>query len=286
MHNGEWGKQMSKKKLHKVLVYALLILGLLTVVLPLYITFITSFKSTSETITNYLSLPTKWYFGNFKYILFKKGFWRALLNTAVITAVVAAGDVILMPMLGYSVARRMNEDRKWRGFYFYLLIGIFIPFQVKMIPLVQMMSALKMMSPVGLAILCIGSTTCEATFLYTGYLAGIPRDLEEAASIDGSGTFYTYRKIIFPLMQPIIATSVIKDCLWTWNDFTLPLIILNRSPQYWTIVLYQYNFQSEAGVDYGLVFACLCISMIPILVIYLFLQRQIMSGLTSGAVKG
>ena len=82
-----------------------------------------------------------------------------------ITAVVAAGDVILMPMLGYSVARRMNEDRKWRGFYFYLLIGIFIPFQVKMIPLVQMMSALKMMSPVGLAILCIGSTTCEATFL-------------------------------------------------------------------------------------------------------------------------
>ena len=70
MHNGEWGKQMSKKKLHKVLVYALLILGLLTVVLPLYITFITSFKSTSETITNYLSLPTKWYFGNFKYILF------------------------------------------------------------------------------------------------------------------------------------------------------------------------------------------------------------------------
>mgnify|MGYP004694567959 FL=1 len=276
MHNGEWGKQMSKKKLHKVLVYALLILGLLTVVLPLYITFITSFKSTSETITNYLSLPTKWYFGNFKYILFKKGFWRALLNTAVITAVVAAGDVILMPMLGYSVARRMNEDRKWRGFYFYLLIGIFIPFQVKMIPLVQMMSALKMMSPVGLAILCIGSTTCEATFLYTGYLAGIPRDLEEAASIDGSSTFYTYRKIIFPLMQPIIATSVIKDCLWTWNDFT----------QYWTIVLYQYNFQSEAGVDYGLVFACLCISMIPILVIYLFLQRQIMSGLTSGAVKG
>ena len=98
--------------------------------------------------------------------------------------------------------------------------------------------------------------------------------------------FYTYRRIIFPLMQPIIATSVIKDCLWTWNDFTLPLIILNRSPQYWTIVLYQYNFQSEAGVDYGLVFACLCISMIPILVIYLFLQRQIMSGLTSGAVKG
>jgi raffinose/stachyose/melibiose transport system permease protein len=277
---------MKRKTVNKILIYILLVLGLMTIVIPLYITFVTSFKSTSETITNYLSLPKKLYLGNFQYILTKPGYWQALRNTAVITFIVACGDVLIMPMLGYSVGRRMSESKGWNRFYFFLLLGIFIPFQVKMIPIVQMMSALKMLNPIGLATLCIGSTTCEATFLYTGYLTGVPRDLEEAASIDGSTTFNTYKTIIFPLMKPIISTSVIKDCLWTWNDFTLPLITLNRSPQYWTLVLYQYNFQTEAGVDYGLVFACLCISIIPILIIYLFLQKQIMSGLTSGAVKG
>lgn len=277
---------MNRKKLSRVLTYALLILGLSSIVLPLYITFVTSFKSTSETITNYLSPPKVWYTGNFTYITSKPAFWRAMLNTAVITAIVALGDVVLMPMLGFAVGRRMTETKRWRRFYYFLLIGIFIPFQVKMIPIVQMMSYLNLMNPFGLAILCIGSTTCEATFLYTGFLASIPRDMEEAASIDGSKTFNTYLQIVFPLMKPIIATSVIKDCLWTWNDFTLPLITLNRSPQHWTLVLFQYNFQTEAGVDYGLVFACLCLSMIPIVTVYIFLQRQILAGLTNGAVKG
>ena len=277
---------VNRKKLYRFSIYFLLFLGLSTIVIPLYITFITAFKATSETITNYLSPPKVWYTGNFTYILSKPNFWRAMLNTIIITAIVALGDAILMPMLGYAVSRRMTESRRWKSFYFYLLIGIFIPFQVKMIPIVQMMSRLNMMNPVGLATLCIGSTTCEATFLYTGYLASIPRDMEEAASIDGAKTFYTYAHIVYPLMKPIIATSVIKDCLWTWNDFTLPLITLNRSPQYWTLTLFQYNFQTEAGVDYGLVFACLCISMIPIVTVYIFLQRQILAGLTNGAVKG
>lgn len=277
---------MKKKTLSRLLVYLCLILGLLLILLPLYITVCTAFKRTSDSLRNYLSLPTDLYIDNFKYIVTKPDYWQAFGNTVLITAVVCLGDALLMPMLGYAVGRRMEESKGWFRFYFYLLLGIFIPFQVKMVPIVQMMSALRMLNPFGLSVLCIGSTTCEATFLYTGYLKGIPRELENAASIDGASTWTAYKSIIYPLMRPIIATSVIKDGLWTWNDFTLPLITLNRSPKYWTLVLYQYNFQTEAGVDYGLAFACLCLSMIPILVFYLCLQKQIISGLTAGAVKG
>lgn len=277
---------MRKKILIRIVIYFFLILGALTIVMPLYITLITAFKRTSESIANYLSLPTAWYLGNFISIVSKAGYWRALLNTILITAVVVGGDIVIMPMLGYAVCRRMDESKAWKNLYFYLLLGIFIPFQVKMIPIVQMMSKLNMLNPLGLSILCIGSSTCEATFLYVGYLRGVPRDLESAAYIDGASTASAYRDIVFPLMKPIIATSVIKDGLWTWNDFTLPLITLNRSPDNWTLVLYQYNFKTEAGVDYGMVFACLCLSMIPILIFYLCLQKQIISGLTSGAVKG
>ena len=277
---------MKGKTGRKILVYCLLVLGVFFVILPLYISVVTAFKRTSDSIRNYLTPPSDLYLGNFGYILGKGDYWRAFINTVVITIIVMLGDMLIMPMLGYAVCRRMTTSKGWSHFYIYLLLGIFIPFQVKMIPIVQMMSKLNMLNPVGLATLCIGSSTCEATFLYVGYLRGIPTDLESAAYIDGASTFQAYRTIIYPLMGPIIATVVIKDGLWTWNDFTLPLITLNRSPKFWTLVLYQYNFQTEAGVDYGLVFACLVLSMIPILILYLFLQKQIISGLTSGAVKG
>jgi raffinose/stachyose/melibiose transport system permease protein len=277
---------MKRKTLQKILVYILLFLGILTILMPLYITVVTAFKSASESTVNYFALPSSLYLRNFQYIISKPAYWEAFRNTTLVTIIVCLGDVLIMPMLGYSVSRRMYNSKGWNRLYCYLLLGIFIPFQVKMIPIVQMMSALKMLNPLGLAILCIGSTTCEATFLYTGYLKGIPRELEEAAYIDGASTAKVFHSIVFPLMKPIIATAVIKDGLWAWNDFTLPLITLNRSPHYWTLVLYQYNFQTEAGVDYGLIFACLCLSIIPILIFYLFLQKQIVSGLTGGAVKG
>lgn len=277
---------MKRKPAATFAIYFFLILGVLMIALPLYITVVTAFKHTSESLTNYLSLPKEWYTGNFTYIVTKPDYWRAFFNTILVTAVVCLGDVFIMPMLGYAVGRRMTESKKWWRLYLYLLIGIFIPFPVKMIPIVQLLSNLNMLNPVGLSFLCIGSTTCEATFLYTGFLRGIPTDLESAAYIDGASTWQTYTKVVLPLMKPIIATTVIKDGLWAWNDFTLPLITLNRSPKYWTLTLYQYNFQTEAGVDYGLVFACLCLSMIPILIFYLCLQKQIISGLTAGALKG
>ncbi|MBQ8973643.1 MAG: carbohydrate ABC transporter permease [Clostridia bacterium] len=268
----------------KALTYVVCILGVLLVVFPLYVTVVTAFKSPNESARSFLTLPSSLYLDNFQNILRGGDYWTAFFNTVYITAFVLLGNLVIMPMLAYAVSRSMNISRWYRILYYYLLLGIFIPFQVKMIPLVKLMSSLNLMSPTGLSILCIGSSTCESVFLYVGYMESIPRDIEEAAYIDGASTAYTFYRVVLPLLKPILATAMIKDGLWIWNDYMLPLLILNKSASHWTLTLFAYNFRSTNAIDYGASFACYCLQMLPILVFYVFMQKNIIGGLTAGAV--
>ena len=274
-----------KRKQNNILTYLILILGVLLIILPLYVTLVTSFKSNEQSAQSFFSLPIPLYLESFKEILSSEKYYRALMNTAYITAIVLAGNVVVMPAMSYAVARRMPHSRWYRYVYFFLLLGIFIPFQVKMMPLVKMLSSLGMMNPTGLAILCISRSTCESVFLFVGYMGAIPIDMEEAAQIDGASTFLTYRAIVFPLLKPMLATVLIKQGLWIWNDFMLPLITLNRSWESWTLTLFQYNFQTEYSINYSLTFATFVVSMFPLIVFYCFMQKMIIGGLTTGAVK-
>ena len=110
--------------------------------------------------------------------------------------------------------------------------------------------------------------------------------MEEAAYIDGAGFFRTYWQVIFPLMKPILATVAIQNALWVWNDFQLPLLVLNKSSKYWTLILYVSNFKTAYHTDFGLIFASFLLSMLPIMIFYLCMQKKIIGGLTAGAVKG
>lgn len=276
---------MSSRRLSNTLTYVLLSLGVLMILLPLYITIITAFKTPGESARSYFTFPGSLYLDNFKAVLGSKTYWRAFGNTLLITVVVLLGNVALMPPLSYAVSRSMGEKKIYKWIYVYLLIGIFIPFQVKMIPLVKMMTALGMATPLGLAILCIGSNTCEATFLYVGYMQSLPPELEEAAYIDGATTVQTFYRIIMPLIKPILATALIKEALWIWNDYLLPMLILQKA-EHQTLTLYAYNFQSPNWVDYGSTFACYLMQMMPMIIFYLVAQKHIIGGLTSGAVKG
>ena len=269
----------------KALTYVVCILGVLLVVFPLYVTVVTAFKSPNESARSFLTLPSSLYLDNFQNILRGGDYWTAFFNTVYITAFVLLGNLVIMPMLAYAVSRSMNISRWYRILYYYLLLGIFIPFQVKMIPLVKLMSSLNLMSPTGLSILCIGSSTCESVFLYVGYMESIPRDIEEAAYIDGASTAYTFYRVVLPLLKPILATAMIKDGLWIWNDYMLPLLILNKRASHWTLTLFAYNFRSTNAIDYGASFACYCLQMLPILVFFVFMQKNIIGGLNAGAVK-
>lgn len=276
---------MAMKRWSKIFAYTVLTFGCFLILLPLYITLVTAMKTPAESLRSFLTPPSSFMLDNFATVINHSGYWRSFGNSLLITAIVLCGNVIIMPPLSYAVTRSMGSSKLFKALYFYLLIGIFIPFQVKMIPLVKMMAAFGMNNPVGLAILCIGSNTCESTFLYVGYMQSLPAEIEEAAYIDGASTARTFYEIVMPLITPILATALIKEALWIWNDFMLPLLILNKS-EYFTLTLFAYNFKSTDNTDFGPLFACYVLQMAPMLIFYLFAQKHIIGGLTSGSVKG
>lgn len=277
---------MGKKRwVRQLPVYAILLVGVFLIAVPLYICLITTFKSEAESAVSFFTFPKSFYLKNYTEILTNPKLYYALVNTLFITAVSLGCNFIIMPAMSYSLSRSMGESKFYRAMYYFLLLGIFIPFQVRMMPLVKLMSSLGMLNQGGVVILYIAHATCESVFLYVGFLSSISRNLEEAAYIDGASTYQTYTKVVLPLMKPIIATVMIREGLACWNDFMLPLITLNRSWKKWTLTIFQYNFQSEFSVDYSLAFACFVIASLPIVVFYIIMQKQIIGGLTSGAVK-
>lgn len=276
----------TKKTLSHIAIHLLLIFGIIFIVLPLYITVVTAFKTPEESAKSFFSLPSSFYIDNFKQILSRPNYFVALKNTLYITVFALLGEVIIMPMMSYAVVKSMDTSRFYKGVYILLIVGIFIPFQVKMMPLAKIMSSLKLMSTTGLIILTVATATCSTVFLLTGFMKNIPKEMEEAAEIDGASTFQTYTQIIFPLLKPVLATVMITDGLWIWNDFQMPLIVLNRSWENWTLTLLQHNFQSEYSIDYTLVFTTMVLSILPIMIFYLIMQKHIIGGLTTGAVKG
>jgi len=273
------------RKSFSLMIYTLLIIGALFIILPMYITIITPFKTMKENSLSFFSFPTSLYLGNFHTILTSPQYYAAFFNTVYVTTGTLVLSFIIHPMMSYALSRSIQQKPRYTYLYYFLLAGIFIPFQVKMMPLVILMSRINMMNTTGLICLAIGGSTCESVFLYVSYLNAIPQDMEEAAYIDGASTNKTYRLIILPLMKPIVATVLIKNGLWMWNDFMMPLIILNRTWKNWTLTLFQYNFQTQYTTDYSLSFATFVMSMLPIMIFYVILQKHIIGGLTHGAIK-
>lgn len=276
---------MSGKWMKNLPIYAFLGFGAFLILVPLYVCVITTFKTEAESAISFFTLPKSFYLNNYKEILKNPKLYYAFGNTLLVTGVSLACNFVIMPAMSFAVSRSMQDSKYFRVLYYFLLIGIFIPFQVRMMPLVKLMSGLGILNQRGLIILYIAQATCESVFLYVGFLAAVNKNLEEAAYIDGANTFQTYLKVVLPLMKPIIATVMIREGLAYWNDFMLPLITLNRSWKSWTLTIFQYNFQSEFSVDYSLSFACFVIASLPIVIFYIIMQKQIIGGLTSGAVK-
>lgn len=183
-------------------VYCLLGLGSLLVLFPFYLTIVSAFKTTGELSTNFFGLPSSFNLENLQTVLGKPGYFNALRNSFVITAVALAAEAILLPMVSYPIARRMGTSRFYRFLYYFMVANIFIPFQVKMMPLAKIMNDLQLLNRVGVTILYISFSTAEGIFLFVGYLSSIPNDLEEAATIDGAKTGYTFFSHYLPADEP------------------------------------------------------------------------------------
>lgn len=273
-------------KLKSTALYLFLIIGVIMIAYPVYLTIITSMKTPQELSQSFFALPKRLNFDNFHAIVTDSGYPGTVLNTLAITLSASLGTIAVIPMVSYAIARSMREIRYYKYLYFFLLAGIFVPFTVKMLPLVKVMSVMNMLNIPGLIIVYISSAVCEGVFLYVAFIQGIPMELEEAAYIDGASTWKIYLHIVFPLLSPMTATVLIKNGLWFWNDFLLPLLTLNKSPDYWTLTLFQYNFKMTHAINYPMIFAAFLLSMLPVMVFYVFMQKKIIGGLTNGAVKG
>lgn len=280
-------KNKKVKERYNLPVTLLLILGLSTIIFPLYMTIVIAFKQPSEmsnNIASILSLPKTWSFENFKEAIKVTDFWHSLLNSVIITGVTMVVSIIVHSLLGYAVARNMNNSKFYRFVYFFVVSGMFVPFAILMMPLVKQTAQLHIDNMFGVILLYVVFYMPMNVLLYSGYLKNIPVALEEAAHVDGASTWQTYWKIIFPLMGPMHATVAVLTALGTWNDVMTPLVILSGSDVN-TLPLAQLSFQTQFGTNYNLAFASYLLALLPILIFYLFAQKKIINGVVNGAVK-
>jgi raffinose/stachyose/melibiose transport system permease protein len=255
------------------------------IMFPFYLTLVSSFKTTGELTTNFFGIPSGLYLENFKRIFAKNDYFYALFNSFQITAIGLVLCAVFLPMAAYPLARRMHRSKVFKGLFIFMIASLFIPFIVRMMPVIKLLNAWGLANKYGLILIYLGGSTCEGVFLITGYLATVPTELEEAAYIDGASTCRVFFSIVYMVIRPIVATVVIKNGLWFWNDFLLPNLLL-RSPKERTLVLFQYNFKGEYATEYPLVFACFLLAMMPIMIFYFFMQKNIISGIMTGSVKG
>ena len=281
--------RLSMHKRHKIkdiIRNIVVILITLLFVCPLYVSLVYSLKQPSEMGTSSpLSLPKSLYLGNFRDVItknsdFQTGFVNSLITTFWIVAVLT----VITPIASYVLAR---SRRKIYNFVYYIfLMGILIPFQCIMFPTYVNLKAIGLMNTLsGFVIVRIGFQIGMCILVITDFVRTVPVELEEAANIDGAGIFRTFWRVVYPLMKPINITMLVLNTLFSWNDFYVSVTIL-QSAQNRTLPLAQFVYRSESGVDVNQAFAFFTLCMLPVLILYLFSQRYIVSGIMSGAVKG
>jgi raffinose/stachyose/melibiose transport system permease protein len=275
------------KKKSMVSDWLLLIIGLIVAVIflfPFYFSVISAFKSNGDIMKNALAFPKEFYVESFKTLWTTTNFPRAMLNSATLTVISAALQVIIIPMAAYAIARNAN---KWtNAIYVFFLCGMMVPFQVYMIPLFKQLKTFGFYGNLsGPLIVYVAGSVGFGVLLYTSFLKGIPQEIEEAAQIDGCSRVGIYWKIIFPLLGPCTASMVVLNGLAVWNDFLMPMLVLpNDKPQ--TIMVEIYKNVGEFASRWDMIFAGTFISIIPILIIFLLLQKYFVKGIASGATKG
>lgn len=267
-----------------------LILCTVTVFFPLYMAVIIAFKQPSEMtndVAGALAFPQTWSFSNFAEAMEVTDFWHSLGNSLLITVASIVLAIVVHSLAGYAIGRGMarRSGKLFNFSYFYIISGMFVPFAILMMPLVKETATFGLDNMLGVILLYTVFYMPMNVMLYTGYLKNTPLALEEAAELDGATPWKTYWRVIFPMMMPMHATVAILTALGTWNDVMTPLVIMSGGGVN-TLPLAQLNFQTQFGTNYNLAFASYILALIPMLIFYIICQKQIISGVAGGAVKG
>ena len=274
-----------KIKWRKYFTIALTILLMLLFCFPIFMAVLTSLKTQQEISRSIMSLPAALHLENYTEAMERSDFTRSLINSCIVTFPSVALIIVGASMGGYAIARHAASNRAFRCLDKIYLASLMIPFQILMIPIYKMYKTLRLQNSLaGMILILTGTSIAYATFLYVGFVKSIPRELEEAAMIDGCGPYKTFVQIVFPLLKPITATVAALHVMWLWNDFNIALILLQKE-EVRTLTVKQYYFFGEHTTDYAVAFAASIVCMLPVLIFFVFCQRYLIEGIASGAVK-
>lgn len=253
-------------------------------VAPIYFSVISAFKTNGEIMRDPTAFPSSLYLNNFVTLWQKTKFPQAFINSAMLTVVSELLIILVIPIAAYALER--NKSRISGVIYVYFIAGMMIPFQAYMIPLFKELKILGFFgNHLGPILIYVSGATAFGTLLFTSFIKGVPVDIEEAAAIDGCSNFFIFWRIIFPLLTPCTASLVILNGLGIWNDFLMPMLVL-PSGKAKTINVEIYSFVAEFASRWDIVFAGVICGMIPILIVFLSLQKYFIKGITAGAAKG
>lgn len=276
---------MKSNKTGRILLEVVMVILSLIFLYPLFLTIINSLKSFSEVMTDVIALPKVLAFENYTYVWKFINYPRLFLNNAVITILGLAGIVLISSIAAYKLAR--TKSKASGIIYFLCIMPMLIPFQSIMLTVLQMAKNLHLAeSTWGLGIMYWGFGAPLALFIYHGFVKGIPKEIDESATIDGASGFRLFFSVIFPLLKSVTTTIIIIDVMWIWNDFLLPLLMVNGSPDTKTLTLAAYTFVGQYTSDWQYAMTAMVMAVLPSIIVFIFLQKYIVKGVVAGAVKG
>ena len=276
---------MVRKAVNAVLL-ALLIFFAAAFVFPVAVVLINSFKAKFSISTAPFTLPLGTDFvGLSNYIegIKSTGFVSAFAWSLFITVFSIAAILIFTSMCAWYIVRVKSKFTSL--LYYALVFSMIVPFQMVMFTMSKVANVLRLDNPFGIILIYLGFGAGLSVFMFTGFIKTVPLGIEEAATIDGCTPFQTYWQVVFPILKPTAITVAILNTMWIWNDYLLPYLVIGSD--YKTIpIAVQYLKGGYGSVDMGAMMAMLVLSIIPVVVFYLFGQKYIIKGVAAGAVKG
>ena len=285
------------KKSRAVILTIIGIILAVYILFPFYLVVMNSFKKQTAIVANPVSAAGASFsqlITNLNAVVNNSNFqfWYAFGTSAIVTIV----SLILLALFGAMAAWVIsrNNKKKWAtAVYMVFVASMIIPFQVVMLPLIstfrdvgKFIGISMLQSIPGIVFAYCGFGGAMTVFILTGFIKGIPYDLEEAAAIDGCSPEGTFFKIIFPLLKPVITTVTILNGMWIWNDYLLPSMMIGTSEHYKTLPVAVQTFIGSYVTEWNMVMSAALLAMIPMIIVFLFGQKQIVQGMIDGAVKG
>ncbi len=277
-------KRKTKRKLSKVIIYTILILWAVTTIFPFVWVILNSFKPSSEVLTSSFSFPKVFTWNNYITAFSRLNVLNAYKNSLIISCSVTLGVMVLAALMSFGITRYQFVGKK--TLQSLIIASLMFPVFSTIIPVFRMIVSWGLLNNNMAVILPqIAGNLSFATVVMIGFMQSVPIEMEEAAYMEGASVFQVFRKIVVPLCKPSLSTVAIFSFLWSYNDLFVQNIMIRDNTKFPVSTLLQ-QISSLYGTDFGLMAASVAIIIIPVVVVYIFLQKNIVKGLTAGAIKG